>query len=143
MTSAPRRDPRSRGTGPHEGWPVGDSDNDCRLDVLIGNNGCAPLLLRNNSGTGNHWLGLKLGGVNYNRDAIGAEIRWSVNGVIRSRLRNGGGSYLSSHDPREILGAGSAVKIDWVEIVWPRPSGKAQRLVSPPIDRYLHVREEA
>jgi hypothetical protein len=41
-------------------------------------------------------------------------------------LKNNGGSYLSSHDPREVLGAGSAGKIDWVEITWPQPSGKTQ-----------------
>ena len=32
------------------GWPIGDFDNDGRLDVLIGNNGGAPLLLKNNAG---------------------------------------------------------------------------------------------
>jgi len=73
---------------------------------LIGANGGAPVLLKNESGGGNHWLGLKLEGVNCNRDAIGARIRWQAGGVVRSRLKSGGGSYLSSHDPREVLGTG-------------------------------------
>ena len=60
---------------------------------------------------------------------------------MRSRLKNSGGSYLSSHDPREILGAGAA-KVDWVEITWPKPSGKTQRIVNPPMDRYMTVKEE-
>ena len=42
------------------------------MDVLVGNNGEAPLLLRNNAGKGNHWLGLRLEGSACNRDAIGA-----------------------------------------------------------------------
>jgi hypothetical protein len=124
------------------GLAVGDFDNDGRLDVLIGINGGAPVFLRNRSGEGNHWLGLKLEGVKSNRDAIGAKIRWSAGGVVRSRLKNNGGSYLSSHDPREVLGIGKATQIDWVEIAWPKPSTKIQRLERPSMDRYLTVREE-
>jgi hypothetical protein len=79
--------------------------------------------------------------VKCNRDAVGARIRWSAGGVVRSRLKNNGGSYLSSHDPREVLGVGGAGKIDWVVIVWPKPSGKTQRIDNPPVDRYLTVKE--
>ena len=123
------------------GLAIGDFNNDGGIDILIATNGGAPLLLKNQAAKGNHWLGLKLEGVNCNRDAIGAKIRWSVGGVVRSRLKNNGGSYLSSHDPREVLGAGSAGKIDWVEISWPLPSGKTQRIENPAMDRYLTVKE--
>ena len=126
---------------PARGLAVGDFNNDGRLDVLIAMNGEAPLLLENRSGAENHWLGLKLEGVSCNRDAIGARIRWSAGGVVRSRLKNSGGSYLSSHDQREILGAGKVEKIDWVEITWPKPSGKVQRIQNPPMDQYLTVTE--
>jgi hypothetical protein len=123
------------------GLAAGDFNNDGLIDILIGNNGGRPLLLRNVSNAGNHWLGLKLEGVRCNRDAIGAKIRWSAGGTVRSRLKNGGGSYLSSHDPREVLGVGNAAKIEWVEITWPKPSGKVQRIENPPLNRYLAVRE--
>ena len=123
------------------GLAVGDFNNDGLLDVLIGVNGGPPVLLKNQSEKGNHWLGLKLEGRTCNRDAIGARIRWSAGGVVRSRLKNNGGSYLSSHDPREVLGIGAAAKIDWVEITWPKPSGKVQRISNPPMDRYLNIRE--
>jgi hypothetical protein len=56
-------------------------------------------------------------------------------------LKNNGGSYLSSHDPREVLGIGKAEKVDWVEITWPKPSSKVQRIENPPINRYLTVKE--
>jgi hypothetical protein len=125
------------------GLAVGDFNNDGLIDVLIGNNGAAPVLLKNVSAPGNHWLGLKLQGERCNRDAIGAKIRWSVGGIVRSRLKNAGGSYLSAHDPREVLGIGAAEKMDWVEITWPKPSGRVQRIEKPPMDRYMTVREGA
>lgn len=123
------------------GLAIGDYDNDGFLDVLVGENGGRPRLLKNTAASGHHWLGLKLRGVRANRDAIGARITWSAGGVQRSRLKTGGGSYLSSHDPREVLGLGEAAKVDWVEIRWPAPSNRVQRFVNLPVDRYREVIE--
>ena len=126
---------------PARGMAIGDYDNDGRVDVLVGNNGGAPVLLHNNAGQGNHWLGVKLQGTNCNRDAVGARLTWSVGGVKHSRTKNGGGSYLSAHDPREVLGAGAAAKIDWLEIRWPQPSGRTERFTDVPVDRYVTIVE--
>ena len=128
-------------TFPARGLAVGDYNNDGRLDVLIGNNGGAAALLKNNAGEGNHWLGVKLQGTGCNRDAIGATLSWSAGGKVRSRYKSNGGSYLSSHDLREVLGLGSAAKIDWLEIKWPQPSGKVERFTDLPIDRYVTIVE--
>jgi hypothetical protein len=123
------------------GLATGDFNNDGLVDVLIAVNGGAPALLKNESAPDNRWLGLKLEGVTCNRDAIGAKVRWSAGGVVRTRWKNGGGSYLSSHDPRVVLGIGAASKIDWVEITWPKPSGKVQRIENPAMNRYVTVKE--
>jgi len=123
------------------GLATGDYDNDGRLDVLIVNNGEAPVLLRNRAAPDNHWLGLRLVGVRANRDAVGTVIRWSVGGVQRSRLKGGGGSYLSSHDPRELLGLGEATRLDWLEISWPPPSDVVERLQDVAVDRYVTIEE--
>jgi len=126
---------------PARGLAIGDFDNDGRVDVLVGNNGAAPVLLRNNAGAGNHWLGVRLEGARCNRDAIGAWITWSVGGVKHTRLKRSGGSYLSSHDPREVLGLGAATQVDWLEVRWPAPSGKVERFESLPVDRYVRIVE--
>jgi hypothetical protein len=125
------------------GLAVGDMDNDGRLDVLVANNGMAPLLLHNESGRQNHWLGVKLQGKACNRDAVGARVRWSAGGITRSRLKTGGGSYLSSHDPRLVLGLGGAPRLDWLEVMWPRPSDRVERFEDLPIDRYVTLVEGA
>ena len=126
---------------PARGLAIGDYDNDGRIDVLIGNNGEAPVLLRNRSGEGHHWLGLRLQGTNCNRDGIGATITWSCGETTRSRYKSNGGSYLSSHDMREVLGLGRATGVDSLEIKWPAPSGRVDRFTDLPIDRYITVVE--
>jgi enediyne biosynthesis protein E4 len=126
---------------PARGLAIGDLDNDGRIDVLIGNNGAPPVLLKNRSGAGNHWVGLKLQGKTCNRDAVGARLTWSVGGVKRSRLKSSGGSYLSSHDPREVIGLGAAAGLDWLEIQWPAPSTRVDRVEKVPLDRYVRVAE--
>ena len=99
------------------------------------------MLLRNDIGTQNHWLGLKLIGKKANIDAIGAIVTYQAGEVKRRRMKVGGGSYLSSHDPRMVLGLGKNAKLDWLEIQWPQPSGLVQRFTDLPIDRYITIRE--
>ncbi|HEV2664570.1 MAG TPA: CRTAC1 family protein, partial [Blastocatellia bacterium] len=124
---------------PARGLSVGDIDNDGDLDVLIINNGDAPILLRNEGGNRNNWLGLQLVATKSNPGAVGAIVTWTAGGVKRSRLKTSGGSYLASHDPREILGVGQVAKIDSVEIKW--PGGKVDKITNPPINQYIKVVE--
>jgi len=123
------------------GLALGDFDNDGAVDVLISCNNEAPMLLRNNIGSKNHWLGIKLVGKKANIDAVGARISYQAGDLKRSRMKVGGGSYLSSHDPRLVLGLGRATRIDWLEVKWPQPSDLTQRFTNLPIDRYVTLRE--
>ncbi|HZQ95574.1 MAG TPA: CRTAC1 family protein [Candidatus Sulfotelmatobacter sp.] len=123
------------------GLAIGDFNNDGAVDVLVAANDGAPVLLRNAAGTQNHWLGINLVGTKSNRDAIGARITYQAGDLKQQRMKVGGGSFLSSHDPRVVLGIGARTKIDWVEIQWPQPSGKVERITNLPIDRYVSIVE--
>jgi enediyne biosynthesis protein E4 len=121
------------------GLATGDFDNDGDLDVLVSNNGEPPLLMRNGGGNRNAWIGLDLKATKSNPAAVGAVIRWRAGGKTYRRFRNGGGSYLSSHDPREVLGLGAADRVDWIEIRW--PGGVTDRLEGLAVRRYYTVVE--
>lgn len=121
------------------GMATADFDNDGDLDVIVTSNGGVPLLLRNDGGNRNRWIGLELVSASSNPAAVGAMITWRAGEKQRSRLRTGGGSYLSSHDSREVLGLGAAAEADWVEVRW--PGGRVDRLEKPPAGRYLRVVE--
>ena len=123
------------------GMALGDFDNDGDSDVLASNNGEPPLLLRNQGGNRNNWIGLQLVATKSNSAAVGAVITWQTGTTKRTRLKIGGGSYLSSHDPREILGVGNATKIDSIEIRW--PSGLVETATGLAADRFYVAKEGA
>ena len=123
------------------GLALGDFDNDGAVDVLISVNNGAPLLLRNNAGRHNHWLGIHLRGKKSNPDAVGAVVTYQAGDLKRRRVKVGGGSYLSSHDPRMVLGLGKREKLEWLEVKWPMPGGTTQRFTDLPINRYITIVE--
>jgi hypothetical protein len=123
------------------GMAIGDFNNDGAVDVLISMNDGAPLLLQNNAGSKNHWLGIGLVGTKCDRDAVGARITYQAGDLKRFRMKVGGGSFLSAHDPRIVLGIGEKLKIDFLEIKWPQPSGVVERFTNLPIDRYIKIKE--
>jgi len=123
------------------GLAVGDFDNDGSVDVLAAVGDGAPILLRNNAGRQNHWLGVRLIGRKCNIDAVGAKLTYRSGDFHRDCYRFGGGGYLSAHDPRLVLGLGRRTKIDWLEVKWPQPSGTTERFTDLPIDRYITIVE--
>jgi len=98
-------------------------------------------LLRNNVGAKHHWLGVSLVGKNANIDALGARIAYQSGDLRRSHLKVGGGSYLSSHDPRITLGIGPRTRFDWIEVHWPGPGSLVQRFSTLPVDCYITIVE--
>jgi hypothetical protein len=86
---------------------------------------------------------VKLMGRKCNRDAVGARVTYQAGDLKRSRMKVGGGSFLSAHDPRMVLGIGRRAKIDWLEVKWPLPGGGVERFTDVPLDRYITITEGA
>jgi enediyne biosynthesis protein E4 len=121
------------------GAAFGDLNNDGQLDAVIAVLDDAPVILRS-VGTTNHWLGLSLAGNKSNRSGIGARVTvTSVTGQKQIFEAGTAGSYLSSNDPRIVVGLGSAKGVRSIEVRW--PSGRVQVISSPAIERYLRVDE--
>jgi tetratricopeptide (TPR) repeat protein len=107
------------------GLAAGDIDNDGRIDLLFVAQNAGLALFRNQPGspearsTTDHFLTLMLEGTESNRDAIGARVTVTASGKTQMGVRFGGGSYLSSSDPRLHFGLGPACVAERVEVSWP------------------------
>jgi hypothetical protein len=130
------------------GMAVGDLFNDGKIDAVINVMDGHPVLLRNVSADTNHWLELKLVGAGWQtathgpkspRDAVGATVYVTANGMKQRLDVLSGGSYLSSNDPRPHFGLGQATSVDAIEVHW--PSGKVERFTVPGVDRIVTIAE--
>ncbi|MGO9340567.1 MAG: CRTAC1 family protein [Terracidiphilus sp.] len=121
------------------GTAVGDVNNDGRLDVLVFNVGALPSLFLNETSNDNHWITLRLVGTKSNRMAIGARVTVTTGNVKQVDEVRGGGSYLSTSDPRLHFGLGSAASFDRIEVQW--PSGLREQFPGGPGDRFVSLVE--
>ena len=122
------------------GAAFGDLDNDGDTDVVLGQTDGPPVVLRNN-GTKNHWLGLSLVAAKGNRQALGARVTVTDSAGGKQIFDvSAAGSYLSSNDPRLIVGLGTRPGVRTVEVRW--PDGRNQVVNAPTVDSYLTVREQ-
>ncbi len=96
-----------------------------------------------NPGFGNHWISVKLVGVDSNRAAIGARIRAEVidNGKRRSIYKhvNSGASF-GANPLRQTIGLGKATRIEVLEIYWPA-TGRTQTFRDLPVDQFIRIVE--
>jgi hypothetical protein len=118
---------------------AGDLDNDGDLDILIGNNGQAADLLRNEGGNRNNSLLIRTVGSESNRDGIGARLKLSIGKRTVRRDVKAGSSYLGQSDLRVHFGLGQAPQADRLEIHW--PSGKVDVLENVEANQILTVSE--
>jgi len=122
------------------GLAVGDLFNDGKLDVVINVLDGHPALLRNVSNDKHHWVELKLvGGPKCPRDAIGATVYLTADGMRQRGDVVSGGSYASTNDPRLHFGLGDATKIDLIEVHW--PDGSKEKFTLDKVDQIATLPE--
>jgi hypothetical protein len=120
------------------GCAFGDFDNDGDVDIVIINHNEPPSLLRNDVDPVNHWLKVKLAGVESNRSAIGARVVVRYDGRIQAEEVLSQSSYLSVNDSRLHFGLGAAEVAD-IEIHW--PLGKVEKIEKVAANQLVHVKE--
>ena len=123
----------------YRGAAFADFDGDGRVDVVLTALGEHPVLLRNTSGQGNHWLGLRLTGVRSNRDAIGARVHLVTRDGEQWNQVAAAVGYAGSSEHAVHFGLGRDGGVKRIEITW--PSGAIEQIPDPPVDKYLSIRE--
>jgi len=121
------------------GTSIGDYDNDGDLDALISNLNDQCRFLRNNKGTQNNWLIVRLVGTTSNRDGIGARLKITHGDKIQIAQKKSTTGYLSQNDPRVHFGLAKDDIVNRLEIKW--PSGKEQILENIEVNQILEVKE--
>jgi hypothetical protein len=101
------------------GAAFGDLNDDGRTDVVVVNLDQHPAVLLNQSDDSAGWVRFHLTGRTSNRDVVGCLIQLEAGGNKHYRAIKGGGSYLSAHDLRVLIGVGGAAQVDSVTITWP------------------------
>ncbi len=125
---------------PARGMAFGDLFNDGKIDAVINNIDGVPTLLRNVNDDHNHWVEIRLIGQGKSpRDAVGATVYVTANGLRQREDVLSGGSFASSNDQRVHFGLGPDKGPIEVEIDW--PDQKVERMHLPAIDRIFTIVE--
>ena len=125
------------------GAAYADIDGDGDLDIVLTENGGTPRLLRNDGGTGHHWLRLRLvgDGVRSNTSAIGAKVTVEAGGRVQHGEVCGARGYLSQSELTLTFGLGTTEKIDKVTIRWPGKAAGTQVLTGLQPNK-IHIIEQ-
>jgi hypothetical protein len=126
-----------------------DIDHDGDQDIFIEMGGAYPgdafeNALFENPGFGNHWIVVKLQGVQSNRSGVGARIRveFTEDGQQRSVYKwVGSGGSFGANPLRQEIGVGKAEQIDRMEVYWP-VTDKTQVFQDLQVDQALLITED-
>ena len=122
------------------GAAFGDLFNNGKIDVVINPIDGPPVLLKNVDPDQHHWVELKLvGGPRSPRDAMGATVYLTANGIRQREDVISGGSYISSNDQRPHFGLGDSTDAGTAEIHW--PDGVKETVKLPAEDRIFTITE--
>jgi hypothetical protein len=105
---------------PHVGralWTA-DVNRDGRNDIMISHNDEQIRLLINRGNDRNHRIGLKLVGTHCSRDAVGAVVRFQIDGRSRTLWALAGDGYMCSNERILHAGLGESDRVENVTVTW-------------------------
>jgi enediyne biosynthesis protein E4 len=118
---------------------LADLSNRGVLDIVVANQRGPLLIYTNTVSPGRHWIAFELEGTASNRSAIGARVEVEWKGQRQVQEVSGGSGFSAQNQRRLHFGLGASAQVDKVVIRW--PSGHAETLQAPAIDRLHHVKE--
>jgi len=123
------------------GLAVLDFDNDGDLDLIVSHvdKKATDVLLRNDGGNNNNWIGLNLMGSNGPAAAIGAKVAVTAGRNRQVLINQWATSYLSNNDPRLHIGLGREKTVNLLEITW--SDGKKEVYNNIKCNRYITIKE--
>jgi hypothetical protein len=119
----------------------GDLDNDGDLDLIINNENQPAFVYKNNarSTNNNHYISVLLKGTGDNTFAIGSIIKVYGSKEIFTREVVPCRGFQSSVDYKQVIGIGTATKIDSIVIDWPNLT--TTTLLNPRTDTFLLIQQ--
>ena len=133
--------PSFKAAAAHRGAAFGDLNNDGKVDIVVTVLNGPPEILINRTAGHEHWILLKLIGVQDNHDGLGTQVKiTSAHGTQYNQATTAVG-YNSSSDKRVHFGLGEDAWIDSVELKW--PTGVKQVLRHIKADQILTIVESA
>jgi len=125
--------------GPSSAVASGDLDSDGRVDLYVTREGLSNVLLGNERSNANHWLQVRLTGVEASSNGVSATVRVTAGGVTQIRMISAGSGYCSQNSFVAAFGLGSATSAESVEVTW--PDGEVQLVSGVAADQVLHLTE--
>ncbi len=121
------------------GMAICDYDNDGDLDIIVSHVDliATPVLLRNDGGNRNNWLGLTLKSPSGFAPAISAKVTVTSGSLKQVLINQWITGYLSGNDPRLHIGLGKHKTVDTLEIAW--SDGKTETYRNIRANRYITI----
>lgn len=110
------------------------------LDVVVANQNNIPVVYKNSSNNGNHWVDFDLQGTISNTDAIGARVEVEWEDKKQVQVVTAGIGFSSQNQHRLHFGLGRCNNIDKVTVYW--PLGQTTQIQNPGINQ-LHIIKES
>ena len=121
------------------GAAYADYDHDGDLDILINTNNGPAVLLRNDGGNKNNWVGVRLVGSKSNRSGLDAIVRVESASGKQWQTVHSGSSYCSQSDLNLTFGLKQDRTVAKLTVEW--PSGKVQQFQNVAANRLITINE--